>query len=79
MSNPKIAQKRPYVKSEEAGNFWFCACGESSNQPYCDGKHKVKGEFRPIKVELEAPKTVAWCGCKNTKNGAFCDGTHAKL
>lgn len=79
MSNPKIAQKRPYVMEVEAGNFWFCTCGESSNQPYCDGKHKDKAEFRPIKVEIEAPKTVAWCGCKNTKTGAFCDGSHAKL
>ena len=38
---PKIAQKAPYPIEVEAGKSYFwCACGESKNQPFCDGSHK---------------------------------------
>jgi len=78
MSKAKIAQKMPYVIEEKAGKKYWCACGESKNQPYCDGSHK-KTDFVPIEVELTEDKKVAWCGCKHSANGAFCDGTHSKL
>jgi CDGSH-type Zn-finger protein len=73
---PKIAQKAPYVKDEKAGRFSWCSCGESKNQPYCDGSHKTAGLFRPLKTELEEDRRVAWCGCKHTKTPPFCDGSH---
>ena len=78
MSKAKIAQKMPYVIDENAGTKYWCACGESKNQPYCDGSHKGT-EFVPVAVEIKEDKKVAWCGCKHTGNGAFCDGSHAKL
>lgn len=78
MSKAKIAQKSPVVMEVEPGNYAWCACGESSNQPYCDGSHKGTG-FTPIIESVDVKKTVAWCGCKQTGNGPFCDGTHAKL
>lgn len=78
MSKPKIAQKAPYVMDVEAASYFFCTCGESSNQPYCDGKHKG-GTFRPMKVDFPEPKKVAWCGCKNSNNLPFCDGSHSQL
>jgi CDGSH-type Zn-finger protein len=73
---PTIAQKCPYVKDEKAGKFAWCACGESKNQPYCDGSHKAAGVFRSLKVELAEDQRVKWCGCKHTKNPPFCDGSH---
>jgi CDGSH-type Zn-finger protein len=78
MSIPKIVQKKPYVIEVEAGVHAWCSCGESANQPYCDGAHKGTG-FTPIIEKVEEKKTVAWCGCKNSNNGAFCDGSHAEL
>jgi CDGSH-type Zn-finger protein len=78
MSSPKIAQKSPYLVDAEVKTYVWCACGESKNQPYCDGSH-VGTEFTPKIVKIEAEKKVAFCGCKHSANGAFCDGTHAKL
>lgn len=78
MEKPNIAQKMPYVLDMEAGTYYWCACGQSSNQPYCDGSHKDT-PFSPIKLELEDAKKVAWCGCKHSSNTPFCDGTHGKL
>jgi len=78
MAEPKIAQKGHYVKDEKPGDDLWCACGESSNQPYCDGSHKGT-EFQPIKVSIDKEKKVAWCGCKRSSNNPYCDGTHTKL
>ena len=76
---PKIAQKAPYKVEMEAGKTYFwCACGESKNQPFCDGSHKG-GAFVPLKVTAEETKTAYLCGCKQSKNGSFCDGTHKGL
>jgi CDGSH-type Zn-finger protein len=78
MSNPKIAQKAPYVVDVEPKKYAWCACGESKNQPYCDGSHKTTS-FTPVIVEITESKKVAWCGCKQSGNKPFCDGSHAKL
>jgi len=78
MSEPIIAQKSPFVQKTEPGTYWWCACGQSKAQPFCDGSHKGAG-FAPKQVEIKKAKTVAWCGCKHSCNGAFCDGSHAKL
>ena len=78
MSKPKIAQKAPFVMEVTPGKYAWCSCGESNNQPYCDGSHKGT-EFTPNIEEVTETKTVAWCGCKNSANGSFCDGSHAKL
>ncbi len=78
MAEPNVAQRFPYVKQEEAGTKWWCACGQSKNQPYCDGSHKGT-EFTPVKVEIESEKRVVWCGCKHTENKPFCDGSHSRL
>jgi len=78
MSEPVIAQKFPYVQDMQPGSFYWCTCGKSKGQPFCDGSHKGSA-FAPLKVDLAAAKKVAWCGCKHSKNGAFCDGSHTKL
>ena len=78
MTDPKVVKKSPFVIEIEAGTYAWCSCGESKNQPYCDGSHKGSG-FSPVIEVVAAKKTVAWCGCKHSGNGAFCDGSHAKL
>ena len=78
MNNPTIAQKSPYVLPMKPGSFYFCTCGKSKGQPFCDGSHKGSA-FAPKKVDLTEAKTVAWCGCKHSKNGPFCDGSHSQL
>ncbi|MDT8346266.1 MAG: CDGSH iron-sulfur domain-containing protein [Flavobacteriaceae bacterium] len=78
MATPDIPKKSPYIVEVEPGKYFWCACGKSNKQPYCDGSHKGT-DFNPIPVDIEAQKPVAWCGCKHSDNGAFCDGSHKKL
>jgi CDGSH-type Zn-finger protein len=78
MSEPIVFQKSPIVQKVEPGTYWWCACGRSKGQPFCDGSHKGTG-LGPQKVEIAEAKTVAWCGCKHSGNKPFCDGTHSKL
>jgi len=78
MSEPIIAQLAPYPVELEAGRYFWCKCGASKKQPYCDGSHKGT-EFTPLPVEIDTPKKVYLCGCKHTKNPPFCDGSHNKI
>ncbi|MGE5145432.1 MAG: CDGSH iron-sulfur domain-containing protein [Candidatus Eiseniibacteriota bacterium] len=79
MAEPKIAQKAPYGVQVEAGkNYFWCACGQSKNQPFCDGSHKGS-EFTPVQYKSDATKQVWFCGCKHTKNRPLCDGTHSRI
>lgn len=76
---PHIAQKGPYPIELEAGKTYFwCACGQSKNQPFCDGSHKG-GTFNPTKFTAETSKTAYLCGCKQSAKAPFCDGTHNRL
>jgi CDGSH-type Zn-finger protein len=76
---PKIAQKAPCAIDVEAGkNYYWCSCGQSNNQPFCDGSHKGT-EFAPMKVSPAESGKVYFCGCKHSNNKPFCDGAHAKL
>ena len=76
---PVIAQKAPYpVEVEEGKNYFWCACGRSKNQPFCDGSHKGT-RFTPVKYTAEATKKVFFCGCKHTANPPLCDGSHKNL
>lgn len=78
MAEPVIAQRAPFVLSEVPGTRYFCTCGHSKGQPFCDGSHKGTG-FSPLKVDLTEAKKVAWCGCKHSKNLPYCDGSHSRL
>ena len=76
---PVIAQKEPYRLEVEAGkSYWWCACGKSAKQPFCDGSHKGTG-FSPVEVKPEAAGTVSFCGCKRSAKAPRCDGTHRTL
>ena len=78
MAEPKIAKKSPYILQLAPGRYWWCACGKSANQPFCDGSHKDT-EFTPLKVTITSKAPVALCGCKHSGNKPFCDGTHSSL
>lgn len=76
---PKIAQKGPYPVEVTAGKTYFwCTCGQSAKQPFCDGSHKDKS-FAPLKYEAAADKTLFFCGCKATSKPPLCDGSHTSL
>jgi CDGSH-type Zn-finger protein len=76
---PIIAQKAPYPVEVEAGKTYFwCSCGKSQKQPYCDGSHKDTS-LTPMKFTAEETKTVWLCGCKGSAKKPFCDGAHKTL
>lgn len=79
MSEAVIAQKEPYeVDVEEGQEYWWCACGRSKDQPFCDGSHKGTG-LAPLQYLASRTRTVYFCGCKQTGNPVMCDGSHDKL
>jgi CDGSH-type Zn-finger protein len=79
MSEPTSPQNEPYtVEVEQGKSYYWCACGRSKNQPFCDGSHKDT-EFQPVAFTAEKTDTVYLCGCKKTGNQPFCDGSHAEL
>jgi CDGSH-type Zn-finger protein len=76
---PLSPQKSPYRIEVEAGrSYWWCACGQSSKQPFCDGSHKGSG-FSPIEFKAERAETIAFCGCKHTGTQPRCNGAHRNL
>ena len=75
MSNPESPQNEPYVLDLEPGTYWWCACGKSKTQPFCDGSHKGT-EFTPVEFTVSEKKSAALCGCKKSNNKPFCDGSH---
>jgi CDGSH-type Zn-finger protein len=75
---PIIASKFPTVMQLEPGEYWWCSCGRSADQPFCDGSHKGTG-FSPERVEIVEPRNVALCNCKHSSQGAICDGSHSSL
>jgi CDGSH-type Zn-finger protein len=79
MSEPVIAQKAPIAVDVEAGkSYWWCACGMSKKQPFCDGSHKGSA-FSPVKYDAEATTKVFFCACKHTGKSPLCDGTHKRV
>lgn len=78
MSNPKRASDTPFAIEVESGKSYFwCSCGLSQNQPFCDGSHKGT-EFTPVKYQATESKKVFFCGCKITGKQPLCDGSHSK-
>ena len=76
MNAPVRAADTPFAVNVEQGkDYWWCSCGLSKNQPFCDGSHKPT-TFTPKKFTAPESKTVYLCGCKSSRNSPFCDGSH---
>ena len=79
MENPVTLQKGPYkVKVEKNKTYFWCSCGLSQKQPFCDGSHKKENKFKSLKYIANEGGEIFFCGCKRTKNQPLCDGTHSK-
>ena len=79
MSKPKVAANTPVgVELEKGKEYWFCACGRSASQPFCDGSHRGTG-IEPKSFTAEDAGTAHLCRCKQTGNPPYCDGTHRKI
>lgn len=79
MPEPDIAQKGPFgVDVEEGKTYFWCHCGRSRKQPFCDGSHKGTG-FTPVSYKAEKTGKVFFCGCKHSGKAPLCDGTHSSL
>jgi CDGSH-type Zn-finger protein len=78
MTHPACPQKAPYALELAPGDYWWCACGHSKSQPFCDGSHKG-GPFSPVKFTVAAAEKKWLCGCKRTAGQPFCDGSHKAL
>lgn len=79
MATPQIGGTAPIVTEVVEGKtYWWCTCGRSASQPFCDGSHSGT-EFTPL--AWTAPRTgkVAFCTCKRTGNAPLCDGSHTRL
>jgi CDGSH-type Zn-finger protein len=76
MTEPTSPSNTPYkVEVEEGKNYFWCACGLSEKQPFCDGSHKGT-DFSPVKFAATESKAIYFCGCKKTQNQPLCDGSH---
>ena len=78
MAEPLIPQKGPYAVELAPGDYWWCACGRSKKQPFCDGSHKGTG-FTPVEWKADKAEQAWFCACKRTGNRPMCDGSHKKL
>lgn len=80
MKEPGCPRVRSYKLEMQPGEYWWCACGYSKNQPFCDNSHLTSDTgLKPIKVIINSPQRVKWCGCKRALTKPFCDNTHRSL
>ncbi len=79
MAEPVIAARRPVPVDVEAGRtYYWCACGRSARQPFCDGSHR-NSEFTPTVYVATKSARLWFCACKHAKSAPLCDGTHKTL
>jgi mannose-6-phosphate isomerase-like protein (cupin superfamily)/CDGSH-type Zn-finger protein len=79
MDTPVVARPKPCLVNVKAGRTYFwCSCGRSSKQPFCDGSHEGTA-FSPLKFKATRDDELLFCGCKQTRTGPFCDGAHTNL
>jgi len=76
---PEIGGRAPLpIEVEPGKSYWWCACGRSKSQPFCDGSHKGSA-FTPIEWKTQAAEKAFFCTCKRSSRKPLCDGSHKKL
>lgn len=75
MTQAICTQKGPYVVDLQVGEYYWCACGKSKTQPFCDGSH-ADTDIKPVAFTVEEAGVQYLCGCRATSNAPFCDGSH---
>ena len=76
MEKPTRAGDAPKMETlEEGKTYYWCSCGKSTNQPWCNGAHRGSA-FNPLAFEAKASRPAAICTCKLTKTPPYCDGSH---
>lgn len=79
MDKPKIAATEPIaIQLKQGETYYYCTCGRTGNQPFCDGSHEGT-KFEPLKFEATIDGTSHLCMCRHSKNPPYCDGSHEKL
>jgi CDGSH iron-sulfur domain-containing protein 3 len=78
MDLPQIAGTRPIVLELQPGTYYWCACGRSQSQPFCDGSHDGTG-LEPRELIVTEIRRISLCTCKHTRNAPMCDGSHKSL
>lgn len=78
VSEPHVADKKSVKLELEPGTYWWCQCGRSADQPFCDGSHHIT-DFEPLEFTITEKRLRSYCQCKRTKTPPFCDGTHKEL
>ena len=79
MTKPTVAQVSPcIVELEEGKEYWWCTCGLSKSQPFCDGSHQGT-DFQPMAFVADKSGKRGLCACKQTQNPPYCDGAHKDI
>ena len=73
-----MSNKLPVAMELEPGTYYWCSCGKTAKEPFCDGSHKGTSSV-PVEFVVNAKKKVALCTCQRTKKVPYCDGTHARV